>query len=116
MAAARTLAAEGIGLRVVSMPNVGRFLALDEEYRNTLLPPAIDARVVIEAGVRSGWYRFAGLRGVVIGVDRFGASAPAKQLFEHYGLTAERVCAAVRALLNPDPNMNPNLNPNMDQE
>jgi len=116
MAAARTLAAEGIGLRVVSMPNVGRFLAQDEEYRNTLLPPAIDARVVIEAGVRSGWYRFAGLRGVVIGVDRFGASAPAKQLFEHYGLTAERVCAAVRALLNPDPIMNPNLNPNMDQE
>jgi transketolase len=101
MSAAETLDAENIQVRVVSMPNVGRFLAQEEEYRQYLLPPSIGARVVVEAGVTAGWAGFAGPGGRVIGIDRFGASAPAEQLFEHYGLTAERVCEAVRSCLNP---------------
>jgi transketolase len=106
MAAAQELAQEGIQVRVVSMPNVGRFYAQDAAYREQLLPASVSARVAIEAGVTAGWLGLVGPRGAVLGVDRFGASAPAPQLFEHYGLTVANVCATIRSLLNPDSNPN----------
>jgi transketolase len=102
MAAAEALEAEGRAVRVVSMPNTGRFLAQDEEYRNYILPPSITARVAVEAGVTAYWRGFVGDRGKVVGVDRFGASAPADELFKEYGLTADNVAGAVRSMLNTE--------------
>jgi transketolase len=102
IAAAERLAAEGIAARVVSMPNTGRFLAQDAAYRQEVLPPDVTARVAVEAGVTACWQGFVGDRGRVLGIDRFGASAPGDVLFEHYGLTVDAVCDAVRATLNTD--------------
>jgi transketolase len=96
MAAAEELSSQGVRVRVVSMPNPGLFLRQDAEYRESVLPLAVTARVVVEAGVSTYWASFAGDRGRIIGVDRFGASAPAKELFKHYGLTVENVSQAVR--------------------
>jgi transketolase len=96
MAAAEELSSQGVRVRVVSMPNPGLFLRQDAEYRESVLPVAVTARVVVEAGVSTYWASFAGDRGRIIGVDRFGASAPAKELFKHYGLTVENVSQAVR--------------------
>ncbi len=96
MASADELQAEGIGVRVVSMPNPGLFLQQDSIYREIVLPPSQRARVAVEAGVSDYWYRFVGDRGEIVGVDRFGASAPAKDLFKYFGLTAERVVLAAR--------------------
>lgn len=96
VAAATELSSEGVNVAVVSMPNPGLFLQQDEGYRESVLPSAVTARVVVEAGVTAGWASFAGEKGRVIGIDRFGASAPAKELFEHYGLTVEQVSQAVR--------------------
>ncbi len=99
-AAADELSQSGVQVRVVSMPNPGRFLEQDSAYRDAVLPPGLTARVAVEAGVTSCWYRFVGDRGKVIGIDRFGASAPAKELFEYFGITARDVVAAARAVLN----------------
>jgi len=96
MAAANELSSQGIGVNVISMPNPGLFLQQDAEYRQSVLPAALTARVVVEAGVSAGWASFAGDKGRIIGIDRFGASAPAKELFKHYGLTVENVSQAVR--------------------
>jgi transketolase len=96
VAAANELSSEGVKVRVVSMPNPGLFQQQDEAYRESVLPPALAARVVVEAGVTAGWASFAGDKGRVIGIDRFGASAPADELFKHYGLTVENVSQAVR--------------------
>lgn len=89
---------EGVPARVVSMPSLELFLAQPEAYRAEVLPPAVTARVVVEAGVSLGWERIAGDRGTVLGLDRFGASAPAEVLYERFGLTVDRVVAAARAL------------------
>jgi transketolase len=89
------MAGKGVGVRVVSMPNPGLFLRQDSIYRQTVLPPAQRARVAVEAGVGQYWYPFVGEHGEIIGVDRFGASAPGPVLLEHYGLTVERVSQAV---------------------
>jgi len=94
--AARTLAAEGRRARVVSMPCVSVFAAQDQAWQDAVLPPAVTSRVAIEAGVTDGWWRWVGSRGRVVGIDRFGASAPAKDLFRHFGITAEAVAAAAR--------------------
>jgi len=102
MGAAEGLEGEGVAVRVVSMPNPGRFRAQDEDYRNFVLPPSVAARVAVEAGVTMYWHAFVGGRGRIIGVDRFGASAPAGELFEHYGLTTDTVSAAVRDVLATD--------------
>jgi len=99
VAAANELSSEGVKVRVVSMPNPGLFEQQDEAYRASVLPPALTARVVVEAGVTAGWASFAGDKGRIIGIDRFGASAPAGELFKHYGLTVENVSQAVRDLL-----------------
>ena len=99
MQAADALHSEGVAVRVVSMPNTGRFLAQDEEYRHQVLPPEVSARVAVEAGVTAGWSSFVGDRGRIIGIDRFGASAPAGELFSYFGFTVEHVAATVRELL-----------------
>ncbi len=96
VAAANELSSEGVKVRVVSMPNPGLFQQQDEAYRESVLPPALAARVVVEAGVTAGWASFAGDKGRIIGIDQFGASAPAGELFKHYGLTVENVSQAVR--------------------
>ena len=100
VAAADALSAEGIGVRVISMPNPDLYEAQDDDYRTSVLPAALSARVAIEAGVSRYWRPLVGDRGRIIGIDRFGASAPAEQLFAEYGLTTERVVEAVRAARN----------------
>jgi transketolase len=95
MKTAELLAQSGTEVRVVSMPNPGLFQKQDRTYREAVLPPDVKARVSVEAGVTSGWATFVGDGGQAIGVDRFGASAPAAQLFENYGLTVENVSRAV---------------------
>jgi transketolase len=97
--AARSLAEEGVGVRVVSMPNPDRFERQDDEYRESVLPAAVTARLAVEAGVSLYWRHWVGPKGRVIGIDRFGASAPAKALFREYGLTVDAVTEAVRAML-----------------
>jgi transketolase len=104
MAAAEQLQGDGIGVRVVSMPNSGRFLAQDNIWRESVLPSTIKARVAVEAGVTLGWHGFVGDHGKVIGIDSFGASAPAPQLFEHFGLTVENVVATVREVVQTNGN------------
>ena len=97
--AANNLSSEGIKVNVISMPNPDLFLQQDESYRESVLPAGVKARVVVEAGVTAGWHGIAGDGGRVIGVDGFGASAPAPILFEHYGLTSANVSQAVRDCL-----------------
>jgi transketolase len=99
MSAAEALAKDGVAVRVVSMPCVEVFDAQDEDYRESVLPAAVTARVVIEAGVTETWWRFAGPKGRVIGMDRFGESAPAPELFEHFGFSTDNVVKVARKLL-----------------
>jgi transketolase len=99
MEARDALAAEGIPVRVVSMPCHELFAQQDPEYRDRVLPPEVEARVSIEAGVVTGWERWVGDRGIALGLNRFGASAPAQVLMEELGITAERVAGAVRELV-----------------
>ena len=96
VAAADELSSSGVRARVISMPNPDLFLRQDEAYRESVLPGGITARVAVEAGVTSGWAQFVGDGGKLVGVDRFGASAPAGELFEEYGLTVANVSQAVR--------------------
>ena len=97
--AAATLAEENIQARVVSMPSTDVFDAQDNNYRESVLPAAVTARVAIEAGSTQGWWRYVGSQGQVIGLDRFGESAPAGELFEHFGFTADNVVAVAKELL-----------------
>jgi transketolase len=97
--ARQILAAEGIRVRVVSMPSWELFEAQPESYRHTVLPPAVRARVAVEAGVTMGWERYVGLEGEVIGLDRFGASAPSQVLAQEFGFTVEAVVARAKAYL-----------------
>jgi transketolase len=98
--AAAALAVENIQARVVSMPSTDVFEAQDADYRESVLPAAVTARLVIEAGSTQGWWRYAGSQGQVIGLDRFGESAPAGELFEHFGFTADNVVAVAKGLLD----------------
>ncbi len=86
-------------VRVVSMPSTDVFDAQDEEYRESVLPKAVTRRVAVEAGVTGGWYKYVGIQGRVIGLDRFGESAPAKDVFEHFGFTVDNVVNKVEELL-----------------
>jgi transketolase len=98
-AAAETLTGEGIAVRVVSLPCVDVFEAQSQAWREAVLPPAVSCRVVIEAGVTRGWEAYAGPGGRVLGLDRYGESAPASAVFEHLGLTVSAVVEQVRALV-----------------
>ena len=97
--AASLLKAKGIPVRVVSMPSWELFEAQPEDYRRQVLPTAIKARVAVEAGVSQGWHRYVGDGGAVVAIDRFGASAPYKTLYEQFGITAERVAEQALALI-----------------
>jgi len=96
--AARRLTEAGRRIRVVSMPCTSVFDAQSQQYRDAVLTPGVP-RVAIEAGVREGWWRYVAPAGAVIGLDTFGASAPAKALFEHFGFTSENVIRTVEGLL-----------------
>jgi len=93
------LGAAGINTRVVSMPSWELFRNQDQEYRDHVLPPAVGARLAVEAGATQGWLEWVGPRGDVIGLDRFGASAPAAENFSHFGFTAANVVERARALV-----------------
>ncbi|HEU0302166.1 MAG TPA: transketolase [Longimicrobium sp.] len=97
--ARQTLAGEGIRARVVSMPSWALFSQQPKEYRDEVLPPAVRARVSVEAAHPMGWHRWVGDEGEVVGISRFGASAPAKTVFQELGLTAENVAAKARHAL-----------------
>ncbi len=99
MGAAEELAGKGKQVRVVSLPAVDVFEAQDDAYRESVIPASITARVVVEAGVTASWYKYAGLNGKVIGLDRYGESAPAGELFKLFGFTVENVVAAVEDVL-----------------
>jgi transketolase len=100
--AKKLLAEEGIAARVVSMPSWELFEAQPQAYRDSILPPAVSARVAVEAGVSQGWERYVGLQGEIVALHRFGASAPYKVLAENLGFTAEVVAARARSVVNPD--------------
>jgi transketolase len=95
----QVLEADGVPTRVVSMPCVEWFDAQDEEYRESVLPRGVRARVTVEAGVAQPWYRFAGDAGEIVSIDHFGASADYKTLFREFGFTTEAVVAAARRSL-----------------
>jgi transketolase len=86
-------------IRVVSMPSTDTFDAQDDAYRESVLPKAVTARVAVEAAVTDGWWKYVGSQGAVVGIDRFGESAPAGQLFKEFGFTVENVVAAVKGIL-----------------
>ena len=100
LAAHRQLSGEGVRSRVVSMPSWELFEAQPIEYRHTVLPPAVGARVSVEAASPFGWERYVGPTGAIIGVDHFGASAPGPVVMAHYGFTVEQVVATARAVLD----------------
>ncbi|WP_066094285.1 transketolase [Xanthomonas massiliensis] len=98
MQARQTLQDEGIATRVVSMPSTDVFDRQDAAYRESVLPAAVRKRVAVEAGVTDFWRKYVGLDGAVVGIDTFGASAPAEQLFAYFGITAAHVVKAAREL------------------
>jgi transketolase len=97
--AAKQLAEKGIKARVVSMPCTNVFDAQDQAYRDSVLPPQVKVRVAVEAGVTAGWWRYVGPEGRVVGLDRYGESAPAKDVFEYFGFTPENVVKQVEVAL-----------------
>ena len=96
--AQKLLAAEGIAVRVVSMPSTDVFDKQDAAWRASVLPKGMP-RVAVEAGVTAFWHKYVGLEGAVVGIDTYGESAPAGALFKHFGLTAEKVAQAVKNIL-----------------
>jgi transketolase len=99
LAAAERLQREGIAVRCVSMPSWDLFDVQPLSYRDDVLPPTVSARLAVELGVTQGWHRYVGDRGDVLGVERFGASAPADVLMREYGFTVDNVVSRARTLL-----------------
>jgi transketolase len=97
--AAEQLSKEGVRARVVSMPCFELFDMQDEAYRESVLPAGVHARVSVEAGITFGWQHYIGDHGVAVGIDRFGASAPAKDVFEFFGFTVDRVVGVAREVM-----------------
>jgi transketolase len=98
--AVRTLAAKGRKVRLVSMPSTNTFDSQDDAYKQSVLPPSVTRRVAVEAGVTAPWWHYVGLQGEIVGINHFGASAPAKELFKAYGFTPEHVVAAIEKVLS----------------
>ncbi len=96
--AQKALAAEGVAVRVVSMPATTVFDQQDKAYQASVLPKGLP-RVAVEAGVSDFWRKYVGLEGAVVGIDHFGESAPANELFKTFGFTTENVVAAVKSVL-----------------
>jgi transketolase len=99
VAACQRLTENEIQVRLVSMPSWELFEAQSQEYRDSVLPPSVHARLAVEAGVSQGWRKYVGDEGDVIGVDRFGASAQGKVLMHEYGFTVANVCEHALKLL-----------------
>jgi len=99
MGAAESEALAEKNIRVVSMPSTTVFDQQSAEYRESVLPAAVISRVAVEAAVPDGWYKYVGLKGVVIGMDTFGESAPAKELFAYFGFTVDKVAEAVNSVI-----------------
>lgn len=97
--AAERLQGQGISVRCVSMPSWELFDALPQAERDAVLPPLVSKRLAVELGVAQGWYRYVGDHGDVLGVEHFGASAPAEVLLREYGFSIDNVCARAKALL-----------------
>ncbi len=97
--AAAIIAAKGYAVRVVSMPSVDRFEAQDSRYQEEVLPAQVKARVVVEAGRTTGWHKYAGSQGQIIGIDRFGESAPGDELFNYFGIQAQAVAETMLNVL-----------------
>jgi len=100
VAAARQLAAEGRGVRVVSLPSLERFAAQPPAWRDQVLPPGCARRLAVEAGCGAGWHRWTGDAGRVLSIESFGLSAPAEQVMERLGICGPAVLAAARELLD----------------
>jgi transketolase len=99
VAARQKLTEKKINVRIVSMPSWELFETQSKEYRDSVLPPPVHARLAVEAGATQGWHRYVGDQGDVIGVDRFGASAPGPIIMREYGFSVENVCKRASALL-----------------
>ena len=99
MAAREQLEAEGIGTRVVSMPSVEWFEEQSQDYKDSVLPSSVKARVAVEAGIGLTWYRYVGDAGRIVSLEHFGASADAATLFAEYGFTADNIAAQARESL-----------------
>jgi transketolase len=97
--AARALAGQGTSVRVVSMPCMELFEAQPQEYRDTVLPPEVGARLAVEPGATMSWWKWVGTHGDVLGLDRFGASAPGPRVLQELGFSADNIAARARALL-----------------
>ena len=99
MGAQELLKAEGVKARVISMPSFELFEAQSDEYKESVMPVNVRARVAVEAAATFGWHKYVGLDGAVIGLDHFGASAPYKLLFQEFGFTAENVAATAKKVI-----------------
>jgi transketolase len=97
--AAKLLEADGVRVRLVSMPCLDRFAEQDQAYRDSVLPPSVRARVAVEAASPLGWHRWVGEQGDVVAMEGFGASAPAKALYEHFGFSGQAIADRARAVL-----------------
>ena len=84
------------------MPCTAVFDHQPQDYRDSVLPPGVSARIVVEASVTAGWYKYVGMDGIVIGIDTFGESAPARELFAYFGFTVDKVVEAATSLLGTD--------------
>ena len=93
------LSAEGVKVRVVSMPCMEDFEKQTKKYKESVLPSKVRCRLAVEAGAKDGWYKYVGLDGKVIGMETFGESAPAKVLLEKYGFTVDNVVATAKSIL-----------------
>ena len=98
--AAEKLADEGVAVRVVSMPCMDTFTEADESYRDEVLPPSVTARVAVEAASPLGWHRWIGLEGAFLGMTTFGESGPAKDVYEHFGITSEKLVELGRSVMD----------------
>ena len=99
MESAKELSNKGKAVRVVSLPSIDFFEKQEQSYKDLVLPPEVTARVAIETGATAGWYQYVGTQGIVIGMDRFGESAPANELFDFFGFTVEKVVAAANKVM-----------------
>jgi transketolase len=98
VAAQKILSEQGKQVRVVSMPSTDVFDAQSAEYKESVLPAAVTKRVAVEALAKDSWYKYVGLNGAIIGMDTFGESAPASDLYQHFNITTDAVVAAANAL------------------
>lgn len=98
--AAEKLRAEGVNVRVVSLPSTDTFDAQDEAYRESVLPSGVSARVAVEAGIADYWYKYVGLKGAIVGMTGYGESAPAEKLFPYFGFTVENIVEKAKAVLS----------------